>query len=40
MKFLKLLLVLTVIAVISALGGVIFSNKIITYMTKTDNSRF
>ena len=40
MKFLKFLLVLVIIAVIFALGGVIFSNRIIAHLTKTDSSRF
>ena len=40
MKFLKFLLVLVIIAVIFALGGVIFSNRIIAHLTKTDSSKF
>ncbi|MDO5088764.1 MAG: hypothetical protein Q4D53_03170 [Leptotrichiaceae bacterium] len=40
MKFLKFLLILVVIGVIAALGCVIFSNKILFHMTKTDNTEF
>jgi len=40
MKFLKFLLVLFLLLLITATGGVIFSNKIVYNMTKTKNSEF
>ena len=40
MKFLKILLSLVLILVILLVGGVIFSDKILTHMTTTKNSRF
>ena len=40
MKFLKFLLVLFLLLLITATGGVIFSNKIVYNMTKTKNSKF
>lgn len=40
MKFLKFLLVLVMIGVITVLGGVIFSNKILSHMTKTEDTEF
>ena len=40
MKFLKFLLVLFLLLLIVATGGVIFSNKIVYNMTKTKNSEF
>ena len=40
MKFLKFLLVLFLLLLITAAGGVIFSNKIVYNMTKTKNSEF
>lgn len=40
MKFLKFLLVLFLLLLITVTGGVIFSNKIVYNMTKTKNSEF
>ena len=40
MKFLKSMLVLVLLVLLFLLGGVIFSNNIISYMTKTKNSEF
>ena len=40
MKFLKFLLVLFLLLLVAATGGVIFSNKIVYNMTKTKNSEF
>ncbi len=40
MKFLKFLLVLLLIVLLIILGGVIFSNRIVSDMTKTKNSQF
>ena len=40
MRFLKFILVLFLLVLFFLLGGVIFSNNIISYMTKTKNSEF
>ncbi|AMD95173.1 hypothetical protein [Leptotrichia sp. oral taxon 847] len=40
MKFLKFILVLVLLVLFLLLGGVIFSNNIISFMTKTKNSEF
>lgn len=40
MKFLKFILVLVLLVLFLLLGGIIFSNNIISFMTKTKNSEF
>lgn len=40
MKFLKFILVLVLLVLFLLLGGIVFSNNIISFMTKTKNSEF